>query len=216
MIYRGNVLQENLVRAQRHYIFGYGSLINSISRSVTGDTGVAVAVKINGFVRHWSRISSDFGMSSVVVLPDENGACNGVLVEVDETAFASFDLRERGYQRVRVDSANLSFYEQGFELSASNSEAVVWLYQACEVNHPSSEYPVVFSYLDVILAGCLEYSEQFCEDFVQLTQGWHYAMLNDRQTPRYPRVQKGLDIDVLIPYIRLKAPISSAEISVPY
>ena len=209
-------MQENRERKPRHFIFGYGSLINSISRSVTGETGIAVAVKISGFVRHWSRISTDFGMSSVVVLPDENGACNGVLVEGDEAEFASFDLRERGYQRVQVDSTKLSFYQAGFALTNDTQESVVWLYQARKINNPCEEFPVVFSYLDVILAGCLEYSEQFCEDFVQLTQGWQHAMLNDRQVPRYPRVQSSLDVEKLNPYIALKAPISNAEIIRPY
>ena len=209
-------MQQNTGRDQRHFIFGYGSLINSASRSVTGETGEAVAVKIDGFVRHWSRISMDFGMSSVVVLPDAQGACNGVLVEVDAAEFASFDLRERGYQRVQVDISKLSFYDPELALTASIQESVIWLYQGCEVHNPCVEHPVVFSYLDVILAGCLEFSEQFCQDFVQLTQGWEHAMLNDRHAPRYPRVQSDLPTHVLNDYINLKAPISAAQVAAPY
>ncbi|MEH6444445.1 MAG: gamma-glutamylcyclotransferase family protein [Oceanospirillaceae bacterium] len=201
----------------RHYIFGYGSLINSISRTVTGETGVAVAVKISGFVRYWSRISEDFGMSSVVVVPEQGQACNGVLVEVPESELPSFDLRERGYQRVLVDAYQVEFYSQAMDLkSQANTQVKVWLYQSQEVVSPCENHPVVFSYLDVIIAGCLEYSPQFCDDFMQLTQGWKHAMLNDRHNPRYPRVQKELDTQLLNKYIQKQAPISEQQIAIGY
>jgi len=209
-------LHNNPQQRQRHFIFGYGSLINSISRAVTGETGVAVAVKIDGFSRHWSKISDDFGMSSVVVLADEKGACNGVLVEVEESEFEQFDKRERGYQRVQVDVSKLSFYEDGIDLENGSQEVCVWLYQASEVVPPCTKHPVVFSYLDVILAGCLEYSEAFCEDFVQLTKGWHYAMLNDRQMPRYPRVQTQLNLESVNLYIKSTQAMNENDISQSY
>ncbi|MFT5707172.1 MAG: hypothetical protein ACI9ES_001462 [Oceanospirillaceae bacterium] len=201
----------------RHYIFGYGSLINSISRTVTGETGVAVAVKISGFARYWSRISEDFGMSSVVVVPEQRQACNGVLVEVPESELPSFDLRERGYQRVLVDASQVEFYSQTIDLKLlPNTHIKIWLYQSQEVVNPCEDHPVVFSYLDVILSGCLEYSPPFCDDFMQLTQGWKHAMLNDRRDPRYPRVQKDLDTKVLNSYIQKQAPISEQKIARGY
>jgi hypothetical protein len=213
--------QTQTAAPERHFIFGYGSLINSISRSVTGETGSAQAVKISGFTRHWSRISEDFGMSSVVVVPDTQGACNGVIVEVNPAEFESFDLRERGYQRVLVSLEQIEFYDSHTDLNANDMSVdkcaiKIWLYQTDKVVVPCENHPVVFSYLDVILSGCLEYSEQFCNDFISLTKGWHYAMLNDRQTPRYPRVQSDLDTQLLNPYIQLNSPLSKAAISPGY
>ncbi len=204
---------------QRHYIFGYGSLINSISRTVTGETGVATAVKISGISRHWSRISEDFGMSSVVVVEDSQGQCNGVIVEVPEAELVHFDERERGYQRMLVDAKNVEFYDQNNAIdlqSDSNNSAKIWLYQSDKVVNPCTNHPVVFSYLDVILSGCLEYSAAFCDDFIEHTQGWQHAMLNDRDTPRYPRVQPALDTDVLNRYISLKAPLAETAITAGY
>ncbi len=201
---------------ERHFIFGYGSLINSISRTVTGETGSAVAVKIDGVSRYWSRISEDFGMSSVVVVKDPQGQCNGVLVEVPESELASFDERERGYQRVLINASDVSFYEQSIALDTQGGAVNIWLYQAEKVVLPCANHPVVFSYLDVILSGCLEYSNGFCEDFVNLTQGWQHAMLNDRLAPRYPRVQKDLNTPELNAYISIKAPLSTDEIAAGY
>ena len=209
-----NQNKKNLVR---HFIFGYGSLINSISRTVTGETGAAVAVKVSGFDRHWSRISSAYGMSSVVVVPNPLGACNGVLVEVAEDELASFDIRESGYQRVLVDSEQVEFYQQSLDLSASAAgEIKIWLYQTETVIPPCQNYPIVFSYLDVILSGCLEYSEEFCTDFVQLTQGWQHETLNDRPTPRYPRVQTDLNTSVLNNYIKSTGKLQQQHIAVGY
>ena len=204
---------------ERHYIFGYGSLINSISRTVTGESGVATAVKISGISRHWSRISEDFGMSSVVVVEDKEGQCNGVIVEVPESELVHFDKRERGYQRVLVDAKNVEFYEQssGIDLkSAAHGTPKIWLYQSDKVLNPCDNHPVVFSYLDVILSGCLEYSQAFCDDFLKLTQGWQHAMLNDRESPRYPRVQTTLDTDLLNSYISMKAPLGAEQIAQGY
>lgn len=217
-------MQSNLpgnTPSTRHFIFGYGSLINSASRNVTGETGAVTAVKISGISRHWSRISEDFGMSSVVVVGDQQGQCNGVIVEVSESELPLFDQRERGYQRVLVDIASVAFYnvngasEIGLD-SSDSQQTKIWVYQSDKVVVPCQNHPVAFSYLDVILAGCLEFSPKFCEDFLQLTHGWQHAMLNDRLTPRYPRVQKELNTALLNQYISVKAPLSADEIVVGY
>jgi len=207
----------------KHYIFGYGSLINSISRQVTGDTGHAVPVKVAGFSRYWAKISEGFGMSSVVVIPDNEtvsvkSQCNGVLVEVSESEFDSFDERERGYQRVLVDAAQVAFYDEADKaaLTGTHSEIKIWLYQTNTVVNPCQNFPVVFSYLDVILAGCLEYSTAFCHDFLEMTQGWQFAVLNDRQNPRYPRVQPKLDVLTLAPFIAKKCLLEQQQITTGY
>ncbi len=206
-----------MTTSSRHFIFGYGSLINSISRQVTGETGAAVAVKISGFVRHWSKISSHYGMSSVVVLADISGACNGVLVEVQGSELKQFDEREKGYQRVLVDLHSINFYDSSqILLAGPGSDIKIWLYQAETIVQPCQKFPVVFSYLDVILAGCLEYSSEFCDDFIELTQGWQHRMLNDRQNPRYPRVQEDLDTALLDPFIERKSRLHKQQIMLGY
>ena len=38
---------------KQHYIFGYGSLINSSSRRITGIAGDSLAVRVHGLERTW-------------------------------------------------------------------------------------------------------------------------------------------------------------------
>ncbi len=49
------------------YIFGYGSLINSASRQLTGQTGRAIPVVAHGLVRYWGKIDESYILSPLVV-----------------------------------------------------------------------------------------------------------------------------------------------------
>ncbi|EAQ65069.1 hypothetical protein MED121_10125 [Marinomonas sp. MED121] len=195
----------------RHFIFGYGSLINATSRAKTGETGQVWPVKIAGYQRNWSVMSTEFGMSSVAVIPLKGAYCNGVLIEINESEIPSFDERERGYERSQIQSEQLSAY-QGQALP----KGTIWIYHSHEIAQPTQECPIALSYVDVILSGCLELGESFVQDFLSLTQGWHSPLINDRQTPRYPRVQPELNTQVLIPLLEPVTNISKQELSISY
>lgn len=55
------------------------------------------------------------------------------------------------------------------------------------VGESSQQYPLVQSYADVILTGCLAIGTDFAIEFIETTQGWGQAWLNDRAQPRYQR-----------------------------
>lgn len=198
---------------KKHFILGYGSLINSRSRAVTGRTGEVIPVKVTGFKRYWSVMSPDFGMSSVAVVAQEDAACNGVLVEVPAEELPSFDQREAGYQRVEIPAERMHTY-CGRELP----EGQIWIYQANRIVNPTSVCPIALSYADVILAGCFEHGETFAYEFLEQTYGWHHPLVNDRQQPRYPRVQPELheDIDKLNTMVAKVAKLSTDELSLSY
>jgi len=197
--------------SERHFILGYGSLINGESRSKTGETGQVWPVKLHGYERHWSVMSAEFGMSSVAVVPASHASCNGVLVEVAYDQFTLFDERERGYQRSRIPAENLMPYQD-----TGLPEGTYWIYHTDQVVPPHADCPIALSYLDVILSGCLEHSADFADDFLSLTQGWHYPTLNDRHQPRYPRVQPDLMTDSLNPLLESVTTLSTKELSVTY
>lgn len=201
----------NVNSSDRHFILGYGSLINSKSRAKTGETGHVWPVKLHGFERHWSVMSDEFGMSSVAVIQIPNKSCNGILVEVPFDQFSLFDERERGYQRTMIQANQLSTYH-----ATSLPEGTYWVYHTENVVEPDQDCPIVLSYLDVILSGCLEYGDAFTQDFLELTKGWASSLLNDRKAPRYPRVQPDLLTKRLNTLLAPVTTLSKKELSVTY
>jgi hypothetical protein len=168
-----------------HYLFGYGSLISQQSRLATGKTGVAIPVTVQGFQRAWNMISPEMKISGVGVVPQTDSICNGVLVEIDESEIPLFDKRELegsnyNYERLEIHQKQLV---QG-EIPVNSS---MWIYVVKKPLTPTLEYPIAQSYLDVILTGCFDYGEIFASEFIQLTSGWEYPWINDRNCPRYAR-----------------------------
>lgn len=195
----------------RHFIFGYGSLINATSRAKTGETGQVWPVRITGYQRNWSVMSAEYGMSSVAVIPMKEAHCNGVLIEIDETEIPAFDERERGYERSEVHVEQLCAYQE-----QSLPQGKVWIYHSHEIAQPTAECPIALSYLDVILSGCLDLGEAFVSDFLNLTKGWQHPLINDRKTPRYPRVQPELNTQDFIPLLESVTKFTKKELSVSY
>ncbi|WP_158148066.1 gamma-glutamylcyclotransferase family protein [Vibrio fluvialis] len=160
------------------YIFGYGSLMNSASRQLTGNTGKALPATVHGLIRYWGKIDDSDVISPLVVNPGE-GQVNGVLLEIDEAALAEFDRRERGYQRIALTAEQIET-EAEFD-----SEREIWVYVTEQHQPPCERSPIVQTYVDTVLAGCLEVSEAFARHFVEHTVGWHHPLENDRHAPKY-------------------------------
>ncbi|MFT2110478.1 gamma-glutamylcyclotransferase [Marinomonas sp. 2405UD68-3] len=195
----------------RHFIVGYGSLISGISRAKTGETGRVWPIKIADFERHWSVMTSEFGMSSVAVIPKKGAYCNGVLIEISEAEIPVFDLREQGYERAQIDSSQLSSYQD-----EALPNGTVWIYHSDDITPPTPACPITLSYADVILAGCMEQGDAFVRDFLQHTCGWESPLLNDRQHPRYPRVQPELNTTPLNALLESVANITQQELAITY
>lgn len=160
------------------YIFGYGSLMNSASRQLTGQTGRAIPVIAHGLVRYWGKIDDSYTLSPLAADTGE-GQVNGVLLEIEGMALADFDRRERGYHRVRL-TPNQIECDQPFD-----HHMPIWVYIKSQPEPPCESMPIVQTYVDTVLAGCLEVSEAFARHFVEHTLGWHHPMINDRLAPKY-------------------------------
>ena len=172
------------------YIFGYGSLINAYSRQQTGNTGDVIPVLVNGLQRHWGKIEGSYPISPLVVVR-EKGQCNGVLIEVDNVALIEFDKREHGYQRVEIEWDNITFVCP--QLLTMNGP--VWVYINDDFCSPCHQKPIIQTYVDTVLAGCLAISPQFAELFMSTTQGWQHAYENDRHQPKYGNLAYVFDQD---------------------
>ncbi|OLQ89423.1 hypothetical protein BIY21_15245 [Vibrio ponticus] len=160
------------------YIFGYGSLMNSASRQLTGQTSEAIPAVAHGLCRYWGKVDDSYILAPLVVTRGD-GLVNGVLLQVDDKQLVEFDRRERGYQRIKIEHDKLDS-----QLSLANGDSV-WIYVTDQAMPPCERSPIVQTYVDTVLAGCLEISEQFAEQFVAHTIGWHHPRENDRHQPKY-------------------------------
>ncbi|KLV08888.1 hypothetical protein ABT56_01345 [Photobacterium aquae] len=167
------------------YIFGYGSLINQYSRQMTGNTQAAIPVTVHGLERHWGKVNGSYQIAPLVARMGK-GHCNGVLVEVDEAALAQFDLREKGYTRVALEPGQIETFDRAQSaLNCFNRELPLWVYTKDETEPPCQHWPIMQTYVDTVLAGCLSISPIFAKTFVETTNGWHYPRENDRHQPKY-------------------------------
>lgn len=160
------------------YIFGYGSLMNSASRRLTGQTSTATPAVIHGLCRYWGKVDDSYVLAPLVVTRGE-GVVNGVLLQVDSDQLGEFDLRERGYQRVSIEHHAV---DSPLTLGLDDK---VWIYVIQQAIPPCTLSPIMQTYVDTVLAGCLEVSESFAQQFIVNTIGWHYPRENDRQSPKY-------------------------------
>ncbi len=129
-------------------------------------------------MRYWGKVDDSYILSPLVVNEGE-GQVNGVLLEVNHQALTEFDRRERGYHRIQIRpeqiETDISF----------NPDHEIWVYVKSDPLPPCTLSPIMQSYVDTVLAGCLEVSHAFAEHFVRHTIGWQHAKENDRHQPKY-------------------------------
>jgi cation transport regulator ChaC len=173
-----------------HFVFGYGSLICPESRAITAPEQshkIATPVSVRNIERVWSKRTAR-GMTAMGVRFVEDAACIGVILPVSDKELALFDEREQGYDRLplllsdvgRVSFLSPAHYEEDDHdifLQAKEQNATdavqIWVYVQRVENPASPEHPIVQTYVDTILRGCLSISEEFAQEFIASTKGWH-------------------------------------------
>jgi len=181
------------------FIFGYGSLINSASRNSTAGKEVpAIPARVSaafGYIRAWSNRSTS-GFTALGLrkpAPGEKASTiNGVLYPVEGDDMAKYDVREQGYTRVEVPRDEIEPVSW-MPLPASGR---IWVYIPVEaggepdvgLSPASAEFPLLQSYIDVVVEGALEYGESFANELLETTSDWSDYWLNDRELARRPWV----------------------------
>lgn len=95
-------------------------------------------------------------------------------------------------RRVRVDVQHLEDAADSPENAAMvtavcTSSAAVWMYVPETHERPTSDFPVVQTYLDVVLNGCMQWGGvSAAEEFIRTTGGWSEYFLNDTPLGRRP------------------------------
>jgi hypothetical protein len=192
--------------ALAQYIIGYGSIIQSQSKRKTDpESGESRPIRVNGYCRGWLARGASTGFSTTYlgIVPCEKGYFNGVFFQVKGLkALIRYDKRERYYCRKLVSRSAIESLD-GSPLPSGQ----FWVYELKPSAQatPSARYPIVQSYVDIFLSGCLEIEAQFhLKDFssecVLSTTNWSKYWVNDRLYPRRPFVfePKALEIDSLL------------------
>jgi hypothetical protein len=196
-----NYWGRKLASQPTNFIFGYGSLINSQSRNSTASTPVAaIPVRVSpalGYIRSWNdrSLSGFTALGLRKPLPGEAArTINGVLYPVEVDNMSKFDAREQGYVRVEVPLADIEAVGwQPLPLSGR-----IWVYVPQDpvrseepgvgLPGPDAEFPLLESYIDVVVEGGLEYGPDFAREILETTDGWNNYWLNDRELARRPWV----------------------------
>jgi len=173
------------------WLFGYGSLIERQSRGRTVPEGAPIEpVRVRGFRREWNTRSAGAGLKCTFlgVRPDPAGVVNGLLIGVGDDDWRALDRREKDYCRADVPMTSVEWLRPGADRENPVGQAT--LYQTVEPAAPDATAPLIQSYVDICLLGCLQVGERlgtgdaFAREFVATTDGWSPHWVNDRVYPR--------------------------------
>jgi hypothetical protein len=168
------------------------------------EAGDNIPVSIRGYIRRWNAPGKSIGYSTTFlgVAVDEDSSFNGIVFKFASAnhvngsgTLRSYDLREEWYCRQLIPLNKLSFYDaaKNGSLTEVEPDGQYWIYvnRPEFTDRPNAEYPIVQSYVDIFVSGCIELEEKFsipdfAETCVEGTQGWSSSWVNDRIYPRRP------------------------------
>ncbi len=180
----------------------------------------ASPVIVAGIQRGWFGRVDGVSLSPTYLgaVPDPDSNCNGVIFKVPSEQLEAFDNHETGYQRERIDRKNITMLDG----SKSAPEGDIWFYTNSEKRFALPEFPIVQSYVDVCLNGCLEIEAtyplareaEFAETFLNTSTDWSKYWVNDRIFPRraYIYLPNAGKIDQLIQKVLGKEMFSNIKI----
>ena len=189
-----------------HYVIGYGSLMQQASRTSTAPAAtIALPIEVSGFRRGFIAAGQQPGFNTVYlgVVPDAQSRFNAVLFDVPASQMTALDKREGIYCRVAVPASAVTIL--GDQGAAPEGQAWIYVNKADSLGLPSADIPIIQSYVDIFLSGCLELQDAnqltgFADECVTSTTDWSTHWVNDRIFPRMPqdRQPQAKRIDVLL------------------
>ena len=177
----------------RTFVFGYGSLVNALTHS----HAPLYPAQLDGWRRIWGMRFPDRGLTSLSITEEAGALTEGVIAEVAPEAWSTLDTREAGYQRLALPPGQITH--------DGPPDAQIITYAAPQSDPANSDYPILASYLDVVMQGFFALGGQPAQErFVATTAGWGDSLADDRAAPLYPRPTPMTDeerrsIDALLP-----------------
>jgi len=195
----------------KQYIFGYGSLqnIHSVKHTLSHKTSLSeptFIVRVKNLKRGWYlcvNSNNTFSEPWTTLACYEQGGCttNGVLIEITSECLIKLDERETGYIRKQIPIDNIDCFDETTGDAnriinlPENSTVYYYSIDSDYIEPPSTNAPILQSYIDVCLTGCIEidhrlgnYNYEYSSEFLKTTYGWNDLAywINDRIFPRRP------------------------------
>ena len=129
---------------------------------------------------------------------------NAVIYRIEMNELKATDQREASYCRKSVPLSDIKLWEKSpFQIL----DGQAWIYtnrpEAAAI--PNARFPIVQSYVDIFMSGCLEQEQRFelkgfAAECITTTKDWSTHWINDRPYPRRPFVSqpKSRQIDTLL------------------
>lgn len=168
---------------------------------------------VTGVQRGWFDQVTTPGYSPTYLgaVVQAGATCNGVIFSVTQQELVAYDQRETGYLREKIDPSNITMLDG----TGAAPQGDIWFYANTQQRPASPEFPIVQSYVDVCLNGCLEIEATYplatriefegkqitySEMFIRTSTDWSEWWVNDRLLPRRPfvYVPNASTIDALI------------------
>lgn len=187
------------------YIVDYGSLIQTDSKQHTTYPNIStnIPVLIMGYDRGWFAKGSSNGVDSISlgVAKDPSAHFSSVIFNLSPPeAMVQYDESEKSYCRVAVPRENIETAGQ----QSIPVDGQYWIYvtKPSAMTKPSAKYPIMQSYVDIFLSGCLEIQKKYSLDnfatgCIDTTRGWSEHWVNDRK-PSFATQPEATKIDKLL------------------
>ncbi len=164
------------MKRQLAYFFGYGSLVNRMTHDFDG----AATAMLDGWRRVW-RHTTERQVAYLTITPAPGSHIDGLIAPVPAQDWAALDHRERAYARLPAT-------HQIRHALPTAPQIAVYAIPDGQHQPPSPDHMLLLSYIDVVVQGYLrEFGEAGVDRFFATTDGWDSPILDDRDTPRYPR-----------------------------
>jgi len=182
--------------AKAAYVFGYGSLIERASRTRTNPEAVgAWPARVTGYQRGWfHQFTKRVGSSCTFLGAVESAGTtlNGVFYLVQD--FEKTKEREIGYTAIPIPAHRIEMLDGAGPWNRGKDPYIFVSDEAniSKTKEPTPAYPMVQSYVDICVNGCLEIealyrpAHGFVQEFIGSTTGWNAYWVNDRLYPRRP------------------------------
>lgn len=207
------------------YVFGYGSLLEQASRTRTNPEALgAWPARVTGYQRGWfHQFDDNIGSTTTflgAVQADRQTTINGVVYHVND--IKATIQRETGYTAVPLKGEDLTMLDGGAPLKLGGDVSVhIFISNPDSISktkEPTPKFPIVQSYVDICINGCLELEQlyrsvkdSFTQEFIRTTTGWNAYWVNDRIYPRRPfiyaphssAIDKALNAGNVLQYVQL-------------